>query len=138
MIVISSMCSKRMYEYVIPLSLLRYHHVYGDDDNKRTFEETSNLMNLHMDSRQNIHCKRLLSVAVHEGKTAERDVDLVGLLIATISFTYIQGLVQSILNDYCGSHDFKNFTQRQKVEERTTQRFIHEIKVCYIRRQQCY
>ncbi|EDO07560.2 tRNA pseudouridine synthase family protein [Babesia bovis T2Bo] len=110
-----SMCSKRMYEYVIPLSLLRYRYVCGEDDNKRTFEKTSNLMNLHMNSRQNIHCKRLSSVALHEGTTEERDVDMV--------------LLQSILSDYCGSHDFKNFTQRQKVEEKTTQRFIHEIKV---------
>ncbi|GFE54378.1 tRNA pseudouridine [Babesia ovis] len=110
-----SMCSKRKYEYVLPLSLLRQRYVMDTPFKRDTFAKISDQMNGYLESREHVSCTRSSTGNDHEGFTEACDFD--------------KDLFKSILVAYCGTHDFKNFTQRQKVAEQTTQRFIHEIQV---------
>ncbi|ORM39375.1 Peptidyl-prolyl cis-trans isomerase H [Babesia sp. Xinjiang] len=110
-----SMCSKRMYEYVLPMWLLNRRYVLDTDFKRESFAELSKQMSDHIESRQHVSCSRPSNGEGLEGCTEERDFD--------------RDLFESIVKAYCGSHDFKNFTQRQKVSDQTTQRFVHDVKV---------
>lgn len=110
-----SMCSMRKYEYVIPNWLLRKRYVLDGDMKRTAFSELSEKMESHLFSSSHTSSLNHGRSDAWEGTTEERDMDL--------------DLLQDILHDFCGTHDFHNFTPRQKGMENSTKRFIHEIKV---------
>ncbi|KAK1443204.1 pseudouridylate synthase like protein [Babesia gibsoni] len=110
-----SMCSKRTYEYMIPRSLLTKKYILDDDFKREKFKELTEIIESNMASKEPISVTRQGTSDGYNASLEEREMDL--------------ELLQEILKDYSGSHDFRNFTPRQKTAENTTQRFIHEIKV---------
>ncbi|GIX62409.1 tRNA pseudouridine synthase, putative [Babesia caballi] len=113
-----AMCSKRKYEYVLPTWLLRRRYVLDSAFKQERFAQLSDQMASHLETSDHVSCVRYGRSDGYDGTTEEREADL-----------NPQQLLESILGSYCGSHDFKNFTPRQKGMEHTTQRFIHEVKV---------
>ncbi|CDR94752.1 tRNA pseudouridine synthase, putative [Babesia bigemina] len=106
------------YEYVFPEWLLRKRYVLDDESKRELFSKLSEQMGGNLQSHDHISCPRIGRGPSngYDGTTEDRELDLASL--------------ESILQAFCGSHDFRNFTPKQKGMENTTQRFIHELKAC--------
>ncbi|KAK2197668.1 bifunctional Pseudouridine synthase I [Babesia duncani] len=110
-----SMCSKRKYEYIIPEYILKKRYKMPNHDYKLKFENLSDFF-INGANKDEVSCSKL-------------EYDSEELKVEMVDGSSDLDLLQNIFSEYCGTHDFRNFTPKQKGQDATTQRFIHKIKV---------
>ncbi|EKX74327.1 tRNA pseudouridine synthase, putative [Theileria equi strain WA] len=111
-----TMCSKRKYEYIIPEKILLKRYKFGSDKYKELHNNLSSLFSQYDKSKDPIKLSKV------EG---EYNMDHGFYEDSTLDIE----LIKEIMDMYVGTHDFQNFTVRQKVQGSTTQRYIHKTKV---------
>ncbi|XP_953672.1 tRNA pseudouridine synthase, putative [Theileria annulata] len=111
-----SLCSKRKYEYIIPEWLLSKKFVLPNEEHEKHFR------NLEVIFEENTKTKDIIKLSklndtLYEVKGGFEETEIE------------HSRLYEILKLYQGTHNFHNFTVKQKEEINNTSRFIHKISI---------
>ncbi|UKK00828.2 pseudouridylate synthase [Theileria orientalis] len=110
------MCSKRKYEYLMPEWLLCRKYEFPNEEHECLYKKLECYMSENMDNKENVRAyKSDESLYQEQGKYVEVEQDVEKL--------------REILKHYQGTKDFHNFTVKQRLETKNTQRYMEKIKV---------
>ncbi|BAM39587.1 pseudouridylate synthase [Theileria orientalis strain Shintoku] len=110
------MCSKRKYEYLLPVWVLCRKFEFPNEEHEGIYKRLESYMEENMNNKENVKAYKSEEALYEEqGKYVEVE-------------EYLEKLRQ-ILKQYEGTKDFHNFTVKQRLETKNTQRYIEKIKV---------